>query len=146
MAASLTPETPAADAAGASGPQLVTDDEEETLFDLNTLIDVVTIRIGKHKVGVRPLNGAAYRWFLALKHAGKTESSAEMFRVAEGLLEGATDAEKAALTAPQVGAILRIAGQGIKAVEGLAKEIDEKNALGLDVPQATASTHPALTP
>jgi hypothetical protein len=146
MAASIQPEPSAAEAAGASGPQLVTDAEADSLFDLESLIKVTPIRIGRHKVGVRPLNGAAYRWFVALKSAGKTEASAEMFRVAEGLLEGATDAQKASLTAEQVGAILRIGSQGIKGVEAMAKEIDEKNALGLDVPQATASTPPASTP
>jgi hypothetical protein len=143
-----SPKTSAAKAAGASGPAYRPDagDDDASLFDLNSLIDVVYIRIGTHKVGVRPLNGAAYRWFLALRTAGKTESSSEMFHVAEELLDGATVAEKAALTAPQVGAVLRIAAQGIRAVEALATEIAEKNALGLDVPQATASIRPALTP
>jgi hypothetical protein len=143
MATHDSPESPAGSPAGAS---LATDDAEDGLFDLNSLVEVVDVRIGTHKVGVRPLNGAAYRWFVALKQAGKGDGSAEMFRVAEGLLVGATDDEKALLTAAQVGAILRIAGQGIKAVEAMAEEIAKKNALRPDVPQASASTPLALTP
>jgi hypothetical protein len=130
MAANLTLEPSAADDAAAG-----TEDADDSLLDLESLVEIQYIRIRRHKVGVRPMNGAAYRWLTALKQAGKTERSAEMFEIAENLLEGATDEEKRSLTAKQVGAILRIAGEGIKAVEAIAKGIAEKNGSGLDVPQ-----------
>jgi hypothetical protein len=145
MAASLKLESSAADAAGGSGAagDGTAEDADESLFDLESLVEINEIRIGKHKVGVRPMSGQGWRWLTALKQAGKTERSAEMFEIAESLLDGATDEEKKRLTAKQVGMILRISATGISAVEALAKEIAEKNASGPDVPQVptlTAST------